>query len=146
MVKTHTPPAELQKESEINFNCSKCDEADNSQMVHCDNSNCDKWYHYSCVNVTDDIANIPWKCENCEQSTTSNLSKAQIINAKQGANTSSKSSSKSQRSSKRLALKRLEEERILQQQRDIAYLDKKYQLLAECTSSSEEESESNSAY
>ncbi|XP_055527107.1 uncharacterized protein LOC129719736 [Wyeomyia smithii] len=44
-------------------NCQLCAELDNENMVQCDN--CDLWYHFTCVNVTDEIQNADWSCSKC---------------------------------------------------------------------------------
>ncbi|XP_065094204.1 uncharacterized protein LOC135714762 [Ochlerotatus camptorhynchus] len=43
--------------------CELCNERDNSRMVQCDG--CDTWYHFSCVEVSRDIANYSWMCPQC---------------------------------------------------------------------------------
>ncbi|XP_058834623.1 uncharacterized protein LOC131691898 [Topomyia yanbarensis] len=43
--------------------CKICQGADTEDMVQCDV--CDKWHHYECVGVADDIANVSWRCPNC---------------------------------------------------------------------------------
>ena len=55
-----TPPPTLTAKS-----CRKCSSPDNEQMVQCDD--CDLWYHFVCVNVTQDVENHPWSCPTCLQ-------------------------------------------------------------------------------
>lgn len=47
------------------YNCKNCVEADNIEMVQCDQ--CDDWFHFICVNVTQDIENHDWICVTCKQ-------------------------------------------------------------------------------
>lgn len=45
-------------------NCTKCDLPDSAEnMVACDG--CGSWYHYSCAEVDESVAELPWKCESC---------------------------------------------------------------------------------
>ncbi|XP_036347872.1 uncharacterized protein LOC118757252, partial [Rhagoletis pomonella] len=44
-------------------NCPKCDGVDNDEMVQCDA--CDAWYHFHCVGVDSNVADISWSCEIC---------------------------------------------------------------------------------
>ncbi|XP_053686216.1 uncharacterized protein LOC128735749 [Sabethes cyaneus] len=44
--------------------CKSCAKPDTDEMVQCDH--CDGWHHYSCVGVTDDVANQSWSCTNCK--------------------------------------------------------------------------------
>ena len=85
-------------------------------MVQCDA--CDEWYHYTCVDVNDSIADKCFSCSKCLQ---------------KGSDNQSRSSKNSKRSAKsrQLALQKLEEERNLQKERDQEYLNKKYALLDE---------------
>nr|XP_019542248.1 uncharacterized protein LOC109413023 [Aedes albopictus] len=43
--------------------CTFCQEADNDEMVQCDR--CDRWIHFACVGVTEEIANRSWSCPKC---------------------------------------------------------------------------------
>ncbi|XP_062541184.1 uncharacterized protein LOC134209208 [Armigeres subalbatus] len=53
------------------FNCRLCRERDSDQMVQCDGDGCRQWFHYECVDVTDDVANASWTCPFC--TTTENV-------------------------------------------------------------------------
>ncbi|XP_073821397.1 uncharacterized protein [Musca autumnalis] len=46
-----------------NFNCNKCNEVDNDDMVQCDK--CDKWYHFNCVGVNSSVSEVSWSCDGC---------------------------------------------------------------------------------
>ncbi|XP_055612667.1 uncharacterized protein LOC129759277 [Uranotaenia lowii] len=43
--------------------CGLCRGVDTSRMVQCDE--CDKWFHYDCVNVDDSIEHKDWSCNSC---------------------------------------------------------------------------------
>lgn len=43
--------------------CGECGESEYTRMVQCDE--CDVWYHFECVNVTDGIEHLDWNCKNC---------------------------------------------------------------------------------
>ncbi|XP_065088896.1 uncharacterized protein LOC135710301, partial [Ochlerotatus camptorhynchus] len=43
--------------------CGECHKLEYTRMVQCDE--CDVWYHYECVNVTDGIEHVDWSCKNC---------------------------------------------------------------------------------
>lgn len=44
--------------------CQSCDKPDNMDMVQCDI--CDKWFHFNCVGVTQEISGYEWSCQECE--------------------------------------------------------------------------------
>ncbi|XP_065356442.1 uncharacterized protein LOC135950842 [Calliphora vicina] len=46
--------------SQTEFNCNKCESKDTERMVQCDS--CDKWFHFECVRVNSDVANMSWNC------------------------------------------------------------------------------------
>lgn len=46
------------------MSCGECHKLDDNPMVQCDD--CDAWYHFDCVNVTDGIANVSWSCKHCD--------------------------------------------------------------------------------
>ncbi|XP_065355454.1 uncharacterized protein LOC135949918 [Calliphora vicina] len=46
--------------SQTEFNCNKCELKDTDRMVQCDS--CDKWFHFECVGVNSDVANMSWNC------------------------------------------------------------------------------------
>lgn len=43
--------------------CAFCHDVDNSRMVACDE--CDAWYHYNCVGVSQEVEEEDWSCEKC---------------------------------------------------------------------------------
>lgn len=43
--------------------CTFCQETDNDEMVQCDK--CDRWIHFACVGVTEEIADKSWSCPKC---------------------------------------------------------------------------------
>nr|XP_029711521.1 PHD finger protein 3-like [Aedes albopictus] len=43
--------------------CRVCRTDDSDEMVRCDR--CLKWFHFSCVGVTQAIENDPWSCKDC---------------------------------------------------------------------------------
>ncbi|XP_062715269.1 uncharacterized protein LOC115260558 [Aedes albopictus] len=47
--------------------CKTCKRADTKMMVQCDK--CDQWFHFSCVGVSEDIADKSWSCTNCVTAT-----------------------------------------------------------------------------
>lgn len=46
------------------FSCYLCQEPDNEQMIAYDV--CENYYHFKCVGVDEQIANVPWSCTTCE--------------------------------------------------------------------------------
>lgn len=135
----------------VDHRCRLCEKRDNEEMVQCDG--CDRWFHFACVHVTEDIANISWVCPICKSSSliappTSNNN---LFNEQQRQNlppskpvshrSSSKASSRSEaRRLKELEMKKLEEEYELEKR----FLERKYKLLKELgseTSSITEEDE-----
>ncbi|XP_058443807.1 uncharacterized protein LOC131425723 [Malaya genurostris] len=48
------------------YNCAACHRPDNDEtnMVFCDH--CQRWYHFGCAGVNDDVRNISWSCPDCE--------------------------------------------------------------------------------
>lgn len=52
------------QQGEIDYNCKKCSERDNDDMVQCDG--CDHWYHFECVGVDNNVADVSWNCEHCK--------------------------------------------------------------------------------
>ncbi|XP_055538877.1 uncharacterized protein LOC129726192 isoform X1 [Wyeomyia smithii] len=51
------------EDDSIEQSCPLCRFPDNSQMVSCDE--CRQWYHFSCVGVTEAIADHDWSCQDC---------------------------------------------------------------------------------
>lgn len=49
--------------------CGVCDDLDNSRMVCCDE--CDRWFHFACVGVDEDIKEVDWSCSTCNAGRTS---------------------------------------------------------------------------
>lgn len=104
------------------FSCVACKRPDSADtdMVACDK--CNSWWHYTCAGVTDSISVQHWVCSKClpippkilSVRTTSSTRKARL----------------------ELALKRLEEQRELNEKQleldlDKSYMQEKYQLLEE---------------
>lgn len=44
--------------------CQVCDDPDTTAMVQCDA--CDKWSHFACVGVSQDVENQSWVCQKCQ--------------------------------------------------------------------------------
>ncbi|XP_055543205.1 uncharacterized protein LOC129728774 [Wyeomyia smithii] len=57
------PIREVRKKRE--FHCQMCSKRDSDQMVQCDGDGCKQWFHYECVDVTDDVAIVSWICPIC---------------------------------------------------------------------------------
>ncbi|XP_055632691.1 uncharacterized protein LOC129773142 [Toxorhynchites rutilus septentrionalis] len=57
-----TPPS-------VENNCRICNSEDDSRMVQCDN--CDGWYHFACVGVSQEIEHQDWICTECESAKSS---------------------------------------------------------------------------
>ncbi|XP_053698559.1 uncharacterized protein LOC128745509 [Sabethes cyaneus] len=126
--------------------CGLCDDPDNIRMVQCDE--CDSWYHFSCVDVSQSVEEISWSCPRCAsefsiktpsavqtgkiatviQESTKQLSQHNLppIDAVSVKSTG-KSSKRSDKKRIELQLQKLKEERKCQLQ----YLDQKYSLLQE---------------
>lgn len=51
-------------EHSLEQSCLLCGQPDTSQMVSCDE--CQRWYHFACVGVTDAIADYDWSCQRCQ--------------------------------------------------------------------------------
>ncbi|XP_036347068.1 uncharacterized protein LOC118756408 [Rhagoletis pomonella] len=49
----------------MEHNCNKCVEVDTERMVQCDA--CNSWYHFDCVGVDSNIADMSWSCEVCRR-------------------------------------------------------------------------------
>lgn len=60
---TRSPKSTRSSRKPVKSSCQLCTAADNENMVMCDD--CDKWFHFSCVGVTDDVAVRDWSCANC---------------------------------------------------------------------------------
>lgn len=121
-------------------NCVLCDTPDTSRMVQCDH--CDGWYHFSCVDVTSEIANLSWMCANCDLTTKKKTSKQRasivsksdnnpiLIESISGKSSGRISNQSDARRRIELKLRKLEEEKQLEQR----YLNEKYNLLQELAS------------
>ncbi|XP_058816283.1 uncharacterized protein LOC131679560 [Topomyia yanbarensis] len=50
------------------YDCALCEEPNHadSHMIYCEK--CHKWFHFKCVNVTEEVRNISWTCEECRGS------------------------------------------------------------------------------
>lgn len=46
------------------FSCRICPQPDDNQMVQCDE--CDEWFHFECVGVTNTVQDRPWSCRKCK--------------------------------------------------------------------------------
>ncbi|XP_058443961.1 uncharacterized protein LOC131425801 [Malaya genurostris] len=135
--------------------CKLCENFDNDNMVQCDL--CDSWYHFSCVDVSESIAEVSWSCPGCAKVISANVTNVQTPSAMihltsepvnrrltnvqildnpppnavvslRSSGTTSKSSASRRKTE--LLLKRLEEERVIQMQ----YLERKYKLLQDLES------------
>ncbi|XP_062708532.1 uncharacterized protein LOC134288256 [Aedes albopictus] len=51
------------EESHPGRTCQVCRGMDTDEMVQCDD--CQKWHHFQCVGVTQQIENFPWSCAKC---------------------------------------------------------------------------------
>ncbi|XP_062711063.1 uncharacterized protein LOC134289083 [Aedes albopictus] len=125
--------------------CELCADSDNSRMVQCDG--CERWFHFTCVEVTEGIAEISWVCPVCPaaQYETEQLIPPKDVRAVLQAdnpppmdNGETKSCGKksSKRSEKRkldLRLQKLEEQKKLEQK----FLEEKFKILEECEGDSE---------
>ncbi|XP_055914878.1 uncharacterized protein LOC129948078 [Eupeodes corollae] len=60
----NSPPSNT-KQPDAQISCQSCNDADNSQMVQCDE--CDGWHHFKCVGVNASIEDKDWKCKECHQ-------------------------------------------------------------------------------
>lgn len=136
-----SPPQDKDRKSKSG-SCQFCTNEDNDQMVQCDN--CNLWYHFACVNVTQEIENHDWICPKCTES--KNTSHLKPI-AKDGPvdivpsgnsiiGSAGRRSNSSRASIQRLELEKLEEERSLKQKEreqrekeDAEYIRKKYEIL-----------------
>ncbi|XP_058827758.1 uncharacterized protein LOC131687679 [Topomyia yanbarensis] len=110
--------------------CQVCDERDNSRMVQCDG--CNEWYHFSCVEVSEGIADVSWICMNCEHAkdlTPSPLHTTNVSSTTSTVRSKSKASSIGSQAKRRQALELqwLEEEKELERR----YLELKYKILLE---------------
>ncbi|XP_021695310.1 bromodomain adjacent to zinc finger domain protein 1A-like [Aedes aegypti] len=125
----------------VDYQCHLCEKRDNEEMVQCDG--CDRWFHFVCVQVTEEIANVSWICPTCKtQSFIAPPNNTQhpiteqhnplppvskSVSNRSGSRTSSRSEA---RRLKELELKKLEEELELEKR----FLERKYKLLRECGS------------
>lgn len=116
------------------YNCQLCKSVDTEDMVQCDG--CNLWFHFSCVGVTDDVADRDWSCSGC----------IEVLKAIQGwgrnydpkktrSHVSSKASTKKSLTSreKATALRKLDEEQKIR----LDFLNKKYRILEQADSDSE---------
>ncbi|XP_062704152.1 uncharacterized protein LOC134286544 [Aedes albopictus] len=49
------------------YTCKTCRGAETEDMVQCDQ--CDGWYHFHCVGVSDEVVDQSWSCANCKTAT-----------------------------------------------------------------------------
>ncbi|XP_062702274.1 uncharacterized protein LOC115258215 [Aedes albopictus] len=61
------PKDVFRKDRDIEQNCTFCQERDSDEMVQCDK--CDRWIHFACVGVTEEIADKSWSCPKCVTTT-----------------------------------------------------------------------------
>ncbi|XP_062703670.1 uncharacterized protein LOC115259000 [Aedes albopictus] len=57
----------FRKDRGVEQNCTFCQEKDSDEMVQCDK--CDRWIHFACVGVTEEIADKSWSCPKCVTTT-----------------------------------------------------------------------------
>lgn len=63
----------MQASGNMEQNCHKCDEVDSERMVQCDS--CNSWYHFDCVGVDSNVADVSWNCEICRRDTSAAAAK-----------------------------------------------------------------------
>ncbi|XP_055628587.1 uncharacterized protein LOC129770031 [Toxorhynchites rutilus septentrionalis] len=126
--------------------CPLCDEPNDMEMVQCDT--CQRWFHFRCVKVTQDIQNVSWSCTDCPTVSNQQRTTAPVPTQNQTLPTQSqtaKSVVKSIQSEARRRLKlqllKIEEEKKLEQK----YLKKKYDVLLEYGSDTSTEISVNEA-
>lgn len=77
-------------QGETDYNCKRCSEKDTDNMVQCDG--CDQWYHFECVGVDNNVADVSWSCEHCKNNSSIanrvSLSSTHISNNESTASTS----------------------------------------------------------
>lgn len=61
LVTSRSPPASTS--AQVITSCQLCKSADTDEMVACDQ--CNKWFHFLCVNVNSSIENKDWSCKKC---------------------------------------------------------------------------------
>lgn len=57
------PEVVIIEETVEGHTCKTCEGADTEEMVQCDK--CDGWFHFSCVGVSEEVADKSWSCTNC---------------------------------------------------------------------------------
>lgn len=72
------------KKKQQTFSCGFCTDADNEEMVQCDE--CDTWYHFACVDLTSITEEESWICPVCINAHTNN--ETQVDAQRQQATTS----------------------------------------------------------
>ena len=117
-----TPPVKMAK------SCSHCDGVDTMEMVQCDN--CNEWYHFKCVGVTQEIEQHAWICSKCED--VSKPKNGEIEKPIDIDTQKSMKSAASCKSSVDLQLMKLEEQKALEEK----FLNKKYEILAKSSGGS----------
>ncbi|XP_062713555.1 uncharacterized protein LOC134290427 [Aedes albopictus] len=119
-------------------------------MVQCDG--CDRWFHFACVHVTGEIANVSWVCPICKASSfivppTNTVRPAEQQGQKASNNPSIRSKSKASSRSEARRLKELEMQKLQDEfELEKRFLERKYKLLQEYgseTSSVTEDTEEN---
>ncbi|XP_058811014.1 uncharacterized protein LOC131675898 [Topomyia yanbarensis] len=142
------------RRSKRNRHCLLCNEPDNSRMVQCDS--CDSWYHFTCANVTEAVAETEWSCPSCGTNNSTNPPHADNVRSPEhqsiqhheqsediisvlsnNTKTSSSTSTRISRSRRamKLQLRKLAETKALEQR----FLEMKFDILNEYRSESEED-------
>nr|XP_029708335.1 uncharacterized protein LOC115254792 [Aedes albopictus] len=138
------PKDVFRKDRDIEQNCTFCQERDSDEMVQCDK--CDRWIHFACVGVTEEIADKSWSCPKCVTTTGFQQPSSSAVNRDRagssghpgqlGAGKSVRCNTLSEPAGRtsilQLQLQRLEEEREyekIQAEKHRAYMDRKYELL-----------------
>ncbi|XP_062711977.1 uncharacterized protein LOC134289698 [Aedes albopictus] len=57
------PEVVIMEDTVEGHTCKTCRGPDSEHMVQCDR--CDGWYHFSCVGVSEEVADKSWSCTNC---------------------------------------------------------------------------------
>ncbi|XP_058456376.1 uncharacterized protein LOC131433795 [Malaya genurostris] len=129
--------------------CQECDAEDNQEMVQCDN--CQRWSHFTCAAVTQEIENLDWCCRKCTKSMLEKLKHPEKQDTHSPENSKTTSSRRSNVFKMKHMLQQLEEEEKLRQEEEQAaaaarakrreFLAKKKQLLENIVKSESGESE-----
>ncbi|XP_055623093.1 uncharacterized protein LOC129766546 [Toxorhynchites rutilus septentrionalis] len=138
-------PREGKKDPPPQSSCAACQSMHNSRMVACDE--CDTWYHYECVGVSQDVEEIDWSSQQSYDPQDPLANSAVAPDAHEG--TSQEQTSNAIRESsgsdnltlaQEMKLKFLEEEHAL----EMKYMARRRQILMETNASCFPEGEINS--